>query len=121
MLYLEAFSRGWSAQKQSENAEVILLEARKLVERLSTFTDKHALVGKRLESVLDAYNEAVASYEARVGPQARRIAELRGDPAEGRALEERRTNVRHLDITRLPAPSMGELPLSGTGRDREAG
>ncbi len=111
LLYLEAFSRGWAAQKQSDNAEAILVEARKLVERLSTFTEKHATLGKRLEGALDAYNDSVASYEARVGPQARRIAELRGDPCEHLVLEERRTNVRHLDLTRLPAPKL----------DREAG
>ncbi len=120
LLYLEAFSRGWAAQKQSENAEVILLEARKLVDRLSTFTEKFSTVGKRLEGVLDIYNESVASYEGRIGPQARRIAELRGESTENVALEERRTNVRHLDVTRLPASALSEPPHSGT-RDREAG
>jgi DNA recombination protein RmuC len=121
LLYLEAFSRGWAAQKQSENAEVILLEARKLVERLAVFTDKHATLGKRLEGALDAYNDSVASYESRIGPQARRIVELRGDPVEGVPLEERRTNVRHLDVTRLPAPSLLDSQLGTGGRDREAG
>ncbi len=122
LLYLEAFSRGWSAQKQTENAEVILLEARKLVERLGTFTEKHATLGKRLEGALDAYNESVATYESRIGPQARRIVELRGDQAEGVTLEERRTNVRHLDVTRLPAPSLLDTQLGSTSaRDREAG
>jgi DNA recombination protein RmuC len=120
LLYLEAFSRGWSAQKQSENAEVILLEARKLVERLSTFTDKHATLGKRWEGVLDAYNDSVASYESRIGPQARRINELRGDATESVVLEERRANVRHLDVTRLPAPAAIELHATKP-REREAG
>ena len=121
LLYLEAFSRGWAAQKQSENAEVILLEARKLVERLGTFTEKHAMLGKRLEGALDAYNDSVATYESRIGPQARRIVELRGDQNEGVTLEERRTNVRHLDVTRLPTPSLTDSPLGVVARDREAG
>jgi DNA anti-recombination protein RmuC len=45
MLYLEAFSRGWAAQKQSENATLILEEARILVNRLTIFAEKFGKVG----------------------------------------------------------------------------
>jgi len=129
LLYLEAFARGWAAQKQSDNAEVILHEARKLVDRLRHFTDKFSLVGKRLESVLDAYNVSVATYEARLGPQARRLGELRGDVTEARPLEQRRSNVRRLDASRLPGAAGGSeavafLPLHPTApddADRDAG
>lgn len=122
LLYLEAFARGWAAQKQSDNAELILREARTLVERLRHFTDKFGIVGKRLESVLDAYNDSVATYEGRLGPQARRIGELRGDVSTSGALEERRANVRRLDPARLPATTaraepVSFLPLSGTTSD----
>ncbi|MDQ2907778.1 MAG: hypothetical protein M3R44_00325, partial [Candidatus Eremiobacteraeota bacterium] len=83
---------------------------------------KFAVVGKRLESVLDAYNDSVATYEGRLGPQARRINELRGDASEVRPLEERRANVRRLDQSRLPSPathaeSVTFLPLSGKLND----
>jgi DNA recombination protein RmuC len=97
MLYLEAFSRGWAAQKQSENAETILAEARTLVTRLGKFGDKFASVGKCLGSAIEHYNDAVGSYESRVAPQARKIIELRGDPDEPAVVPERLVAVRALD------------------------
>jgi DNA recombination protein RmuC len=106
LFYLEAFARGWAAQKQGENAEIILSEARVLVARLLTFTEKYNIVGQRLESALEAYNASVATYEGRIAPQTRRIVELRGDPDDIAPAELRRTNVRHVDASRFAA-----LPL----------
>lgn len=94
MLYLEAFSRGWSAQKQSENAAIILDEARTLVARLGTFTDKFGRVGTHLNSAIDKYNEAVATYEGRLGPQARKIVALRGDSDDAAPLKEQLARAR---------------------------
>ena len=106
LFYLEAFARGWAAQKQSENADIILSEARVLVARLLTFTEKFNTVGQRLESALEAYNASVATYEGRIAPQTRRIVELRADPDDIAPAELRRTNVRHVDVSRFAA-----LPL----------
>ena len=113
LFYLEAFSRGWSVQKQSENADAIFREARELIKRLSTYTDKYAKVGTKLESALEAYNDSVSTYEGRLGPQARKIVELQGDVPETAVLERKRTNVRHIDASRLPAPvsAFDGLPL----------
>ncbi|MDQ2858205.1 MAG: DNA recombination protein RmuC [Candidatus Eremiobacteraeota bacterium] len=102
MLYLEAFSRGWAAQKQSENAALILDEARTLVMRLSNFTEKFGKVGTTLNSALDKYNEAVATYEGRLGPQARKIVALRGDTEEAPLLTEQLARARVVDESRLP-------------------
>lgn len=102
MLYLEAFSRGWAAQKQSENAALILDEARTLVMRLNGFTEKFAKVGTTLNSALEKYNEAVASYEGRLGPQARKIVALRGDAEEAPELAEQLSRARVIDESRLP-------------------
>ncbi len=104
MLYLEAFSRGWAAQKQSENATVILEEARLLVSRLGTFTEKFGKVGSTLNSAVEKYNEAVASYEGRLGPQARKIVALRGDTEGVPDLTEAPAHARTIDTSRLPAP-----------------
>lgn len=102
MLYLEAFSRGWAAQKQSENATVILEEARLLISRLGTFTEKFGKVGSTLNNAVDKYNEAVASYEGRLGPQARKIAALRGDAEIIPELTESVARARIIDASRLP-------------------
>lgn len=104
LLYLEAFARGWSVQRQSENAEKILTEARELIVRLGRFTEHFAKVGKHLESGLDSYNEAVGSYESRLGPQAQRIIEL-GVSVDGKTaltVPPRRANVRGLNDSRIP-------------------
>ncbi len=102
MLYLEAFSRGWAAQKQSENATVILEEARLLVSRLGTFTEKFGKVGSTLNIAVEKYNEAVASYEGRLGPQARKIVALRGDPDVALDVVEIPARARVIDTSRLP-------------------
>jgi DNA recombination protein RmuC len=104
MLYLEAFSRGWAAQKQSENATVILEEARLLVSRLGTFTEKFGRVGATLNSAVEKYNDAVASYEGRLGPQARKIVALRGDTESVVDLTQAPAHARIIDTSRLPAP-----------------
>ena len=104
MLYLEAFSRGWAAQKQSENATVILEEAQLLVSRLGTFTEKLGKVGSTLNSAVEKYNDAVASYEGRLGPQARKIVALRGDPEIVPDLTDCPARARIIDTSRLPAP-----------------
>lgn len=103
MLYLEAFSRGWAAQKQSENATVILEEARLLVSRLGTFTEKFGRVGATLNSAVEKYNDAVASYEGRLGPQARKIVALRGDTETVVDLTQAPAHARIIDTSRLPA------------------
>ncbi|GAC1476117.1 MAG: hypothetical protein PVSMB8_02380 [Vulcanimicrobiaceae bacterium] len=103
MLYLEAFSRGWAAQKQSENATAILEEARTLVTRLNVFTEKFGKVGTSLGTAVERYNDAVASFEGRLGPQARKIAVLRGDTDEAPQLVQLASRARVVDVSRLPA------------------
>ncbi len=105
MLYLEAFSRGWAAQKQSENATVILEEARILVNRLTVFAEKFAKVGTSLNGAIEKYNEAAASFEVRLAPQARKVAVLRGDTEEAPRAVEQLARARVLDVSRLPSAS----------------
>jgi len=103
MLYLEAFSRGWAAQKQSENATIILEEARILVSRLTIFTEKFGKVGSTLNGAIEKYNDAVASFEGRLGPQARKIVALRGDADDVPLVPEQLARARAIDVARLPA------------------
>lgn len=104
MLYLEAFSRNWAAQKQSDNAALILDHARDLVSRLGTFTEKFSKVGSTLNSAIEKYNEAVATYEGRIGPQAKKIAALRGEVDEPASVIEQAGRARAIDGSRLPSP-----------------
>jgi DNA recombination protein RmuC len=109
MLYLEAFSRGWAAQKQSENATVILEEAQTLINRLTVFTEKFGKVGVSLNGAIEKYNEAVGSFESRIGPQARKIVALRGDVEDVPQVLEQVARARAVDVTRLPT----QLSLEG--------
>jgi DNA recombination protein RmuC len=109
MLYLEAFSRGWAAQKQSENATVILDEARLLVKRLTTFAERFGKVGSTLNTAIERYNEAAASFEGRLAPQARKIAALRGDSEDVPPAVEQVARARAIDASRLPSASIIEL------------
>jgi DNA recombination protein RmuC len=105
LLYLEAFSRGWASQKQSENASLILDDARVLVDRLAKFAEKFGKVGTTLNGAIERYNEAVASFDGRLAPQARKIAALRGDVEELAPVVEQVALARTIDTSRLPAPT----------------
>ena len=134
MLYLDAFARGWSVQRQSENAEKILDEARELVERLRRFGEPFGKIGKQLESALDAYNAAVGSYQTRLVPQARRLIEL-GVHADAPApISMRKREVRPIVESRMStltsivedeaSPLLGEAPeleaIDGSGAATDA-
>lgn len=84
---LRAVSYGWKQEQLSENAEVISKLGRELSERISTFSSHFGEIRRGLEKAVDAYNRSVASFEARVMPAARRLAETGGTGEETEPLE----------------------------------
>ncbi len=72
---LRAVAYGWQQERVAESAEAISELGRELHGRLVKLSTLMATLGRRLNSTVHAYNEAVGSYEARVLPQARRFAE----------------------------------------------
>ena len=79
---LRAFAYGWSLYSQQRNAEAILDQSRKLVERLGIFGRAFAQVGNALETTVRRWNEAVGSFEGRLSVTAREIAQLSGETLE---------------------------------------
>jgi DNA recombination protein RmuC len=75
MALLNVVAHGWRQQEMAENAEKIGTVGRELYERVAKFAEHFARVGKGLKGAAEAYNEAVGSYESRVQPAARRLAE----------------------------------------------
>lgn len=73
---LRAVAYGWRQQSLAENAEKIRDVGEDLYQRLSTFTEHLAKLGKNLGSSLDHYNKAVGSFERQVIPGARKFAEM---------------------------------------------
>ena len=72
---LKAISYGWRQEQMAENAHEVSSLARKLYDRLRTFTKHYDTVGRNLDRALDAYNQGVRSLESRVLVTARRFKE----------------------------------------------
>ena len=89
-------------------AKEIVAEARELHGRLATFTKHLVDVGRRLDGAVKGYNQAVGSWDSRLMPKARRLAERTLDEpiAPPAAIE---TSVRAIAI-----PEEGP-PLTATG------
>jgi DNA recombination protein RmuC len=72
---LWAVHYGWRQELIAESAREIAESARELHRRLGRFVEPLAKVGRQLGSAVDAYNEAVGSFDRRVIPQVRHIEE----------------------------------------------
>jgi DNA recombination protein RmuC len=91
----------WHQQQVIENAEEIAETSREYVRRVMRFSEHLTKLGDGLDRATKAYNAAVASWQSRVVPQARRVAELGGAPQDAEAPE-----LSPVDV------SLRELPAS---------
>jgi len=73
---LRAVAYGWRQERLAENARAISDLGAQLHERLGTLVGHFDKVGKSLDRAVDAYNDAVGSFERRVMVSARRLKEL---------------------------------------------
>ncbi|MBD3669484.1 MAG: DNA recombination protein RmuC [Gammaproteobacteria bacterium] len=73
---LRAVAYGWRQQQLAENAEQIRNVGEELYGRLATFAEHLQKVGRSLNSGVDHYNKAVASFDSRVLPSARKFSEM---------------------------------------------
>lgn len=80
---LRAVAFGWYQQRMVDNARQIGETARELYDRATKFAEHFGEVGKRLESTVKSYNNAVGSWQSRILPMGRRIDELRGSTTQG--------------------------------------
>ncbi len=72
---LKAVSYGWRQEQMAANAQEVSKLGKDLYDRLRTFTNYFADIGKGLERALDSYNKGVGSLEARVLVTARKFKE----------------------------------------------
>ena len=82
---LRAVAYGWRQEALAENAELIRDAGVDLYQRLATFSEHMARVGRGLDSALTHYNRAVGSFESKVLPGARKFTEMGVSP--GKQLE----------------------------------
>jgi DNA recombination protein RmuC len=73
---LKAVAYGWRQEALAENAQRIADTGRELYERVRVFADFFRKIGNGLKAATDAYSAAVGSYQTRLEPGARRLAEL---------------------------------------------
>ena len=73
---LKAVATGWQEHALAENAEKIADVGRDLYERVRVFAENLRDVGSGLRSAAKAYDAAVGSYQSRLEPGARKLAEL---------------------------------------------
>ncbi len=73
---MRAIAYGWRQEALAENADVIREIGQEMYARLTTFAEHLAKIGRNLDNSVDAYNKAVASYDSRVLPGARKFTEL---------------------------------------------
>jgi DNA recombination protein RmuC len=83
-MMLTNVSASWRQQNLADNAERIVGEVLELHKRLGIFVDHLAKLGKHLTSSVGAFNGAVASFERRLLPSARRVEQLAAVPDDAR-------------------------------------
>jgi DNA recombination protein RmuC len=73
---LRAVSAGWREERIAENAQRISDEGRKVHERIATLTEHFSQMGRALGQAVGAYNQAMSSFDTRLVPAARNLADL---------------------------------------------
>jgi DNA recombination protein RmuC len=74
----KAVAYGFRQEKLEQNAQKVAALGDELYSRLTTFTDHLGRVGAGLKSATLNYNKAVGSFDSRVLPKARDMAQLNG-------------------------------------------
>ncbi len=87
---LRAIAYGWKQQLVAENAERIKELGKELYDRVVKFAEHLSEIAKGLERANKAYNNAVASFDSRLIPSARKFREMGVGSAEVPASRARR-------------------------------
>ena len=99
---LRAVAYGWKQQVVAENAERIKDLGKDLYDRVVKFAEHLSEIARGLERASTAYNSAVASFDSRLIPSARKFKEMGVGTAEVPEVEPVETFPRPLLST--PAP-----------------
>jgi DNA recombination protein RmuC len=73
---LKGAAYGWRQERLAKNAEELRRIAGEFHERVRSFATFYADSGRHLARAMDAYNQSVGSWDARLLPSLRRMREL---------------------------------------------
>ena len=91
---LKGFSMTIQKAEMTKNINEIQQMSSELHKRFITFVEKFSAVGSNISKLNKSYNEAQSSYEKRLLPQAKKIAELSGQNNEFLPLNEIDSNIK---------------------------
>ena len=80
--------------EMTKNINEIQQMSTELYKRLINFVEKFSAIGTNISKLNKSYNDAQGSYEKRLLPQAKRIAELSGQSNGFSSLNEIYTNIK---------------------------
>jgi DNA recombination protein RmuC len=110
---LKAVSYGWRQEQMASNAHEVSRLAKDLYDRLRTFTNYFADIGRGLERALDSYNKGVGSLESRVLVTARKFKErgaIAGEEIEILEPIDKTSRLLHLDEGGLFPDAIADEP-----------
>ena len=96
---LKGFSMTIQKAEMTKNINEIQQMSTELYKRFLNFVEKFSEVGSNISKLNKSYNAAQGSYEKRLLPQAKRIAELSGQNPEFNAPNEVDSNIRTFKST----------------------
>ena len=97
---LKAISYGWQQEQRAANADEVGKLGKELYDRLRTFVNYFADIGRNLDRALESYNKGVGSLEARVMVTARKFKErgaIAGEEVEIIESVDKSTRILTLD------------------------
>jgi DNA recombination protein RmuC len=97
---LKAISYGWQQEQRAANADEVGKLGKDLYDRLRTFINYFADIGRNLDRALESYNKGVGSLEARVLVTARKFKErgaLAGEEIETLEPVDKSSRLLNLD------------------------
>ena len=95
---LKGFSMTIQKAEMTKNINEIQQMSTELYKRFINFVEKFSAVGSNINRLSKSYNEAQGSYEKRLLPQAKRIAQLSGQNSDFIPLNETDLNIKEFKL-----------------------
>ena len=96
----------WRQEETDRNSRQIAEAARELYERTAVWMEHVGKIGKGLNSVVDAHNKSVGSWERRIVPAGKKLQQLNVPGTENNALDDGKSAPSRIDQDLRELPSV---------------